>query len=65
MKIIIKITKQEAIEAWKKQNEHISVGGETSVEIEEGGGLIGSSPKHISPVYPGTYASLGGTVGNC
>lgn len=36
MKTIIKITKQEAIDAWKEQNKHISMGEDTTVEIEEG-----------------------------
>ena len=35
MKTIIKITKQEAIDAWKEQNKHISMGEDTTVEIEE------------------------------
>lgn len=35
MQTIIKITKQEAIEAWKVQNKHISKGEDTIVEIEE------------------------------
>ena len=35
MKTIIKITKQEAIDAWKEQNKHISMGEDTTVEIED------------------------------
>lgn len=35
MRTIIKITKQEAIDAWKKQNTHISTGEDTTIEIEE------------------------------
>lgn len=35
MRLIIKITKQEAIDAWKKQNKHISEGKDTIVEFED------------------------------
>lgn len=35
MKTIIKITKQEAIDAWKDMNSHIVVGEDTTVEIED------------------------------
>ena len=36
MRTIIKITKQEDIDAWKAQNSHLLNEEDTSVEIEEG-----------------------------
>lgn len=51
MKITIKITTKEAIEAWKAMNDHIA-SGDTVVEIEE------------QYVYPPSY-SISSTTNKC
>lgn len=47
MRTIIKITKQEAIDAWKQQNCHLSLTEGATVEIEEVKTLSGSTTTTI------------------
>jgi hypothetical protein len=62
MKITIKITKEEAIEAWKQQNDHIATGDDTTVEIEDAphsltisGGATGATVQNVP--FLGCYDS--------
>lgn len=56
MKIIIKITKEEALDAWRRVNPHLSRGNSTRVELED----CGCSNHEIEPHGGGTGWGGGG-----
>lgn len=60
MRTIIKITKQEAIDAWKLRNKNLLLGENTTVEIEDNF-VATTFPITTVPTY-GT-AGTGGTSG--
>lgn len=64
MKTMIKITKQEAIDAWKMMNSHIAVGEDTTVEIEEMSIGIGSFTYNPTVLTTNQCPMCGECIGN-